>query len=334
MSNLPEQYVVVEVFLFYHWLRQEMSTLEESERRTEEYNFVKRLHVIETLFIFIINFFEEKCQRSCAAISVSTALCWLQKSHDFQLRKKSFMIKSEQDRASHYSTIKSLDIFFDWMHVDSMYLLSEQWWAVNVKTSVIFLQSWWLKIALLSKASSSSFRQAAYCMLSFMMQHWSHKQDASSKSCRSNSQDLHVIKRALFRQLSFYEIIWRTRLAQILTRENSSKLHDLISNLVIHHCFFHLHRACLLKTMFSLLYYIMFWKLSFFYISCMQYFNWINDAHLNWSLLVRNITRDDSESQLDWFFSSTDLCAFRDTSKESVMMQSLSQVSFFLFIWL
>lgn len=206
MSNLSEQYIIIEVLLFHRWLRQEMSTLEESERRTEEYNFVKHLHVIETLFIFIIDFFEEKCQRSDAAINVSTALCWLQKSHDFRLRKKSFMIKSEQDRASHYSMIKSLNISFDWMHVNSMYLLPEQWWAVNIKMSVIFLQSWRLKIALLLKASSSSFRQTVYCIFSFTMQHWSHEQDASSKSCRSDSQDLHVIEWAIFHQLSFYEI--------------------------------------------------------------------------------------------------------------------------------
>jgi len=57
------------------------------------------------------------------------------------------------------------------------------------------------------------------------------------------------------------------------------------------HCFFRLHRVCLLETTFSLLNYIMFWKLPFSYISCMQYFDWINGAPLDWSLLASNTTR-------------------------------------------
>jgi len=57
------------------------------------------------------------------------------------------------------------------------------------------------------------------------------------------------------------------------------------------YCFFCLYRACFLETMFSLLNYIMFWKLPFSYISCMQYFDWTNGAPLDWSLLASNTTR-------------------------------------------
>jgi hypothetical protein len=126
MPNLPKQYVVVEVLLFHRWLKQEMGTLEESKRRAKEYNFVEHLRVIETFFTFIIDSSKEECQRSDAAISASTALCRLQESHDFRSRKKSFTIKSKQDRASHYLAIKPLGVPFDRMHVDSMYLLPRQ----------------------------------------------------------------------------------------------------------------------------------------------------------------------------------------------------------------
>ena len=71
--------------------------LEELKKRAEEYNFVERVRVIETLFIFVIDFFEEECQRSDAAISASTTLCRLEKSQGFRRRKDSFTIKSKQE---------------------------------------------------------------------------------------------------------------------------------------------------------------------------------------------------------------------------------------------
>lgn len=46
--------------------------------------------------------------------------------------------------------------------------------------------------------------------------------------------------------------------------------------------------------------YIMFWKLPFSYISCMQYFDWTIGAPLDWSLLARNTTRGGPGGQLDW----------------------------------
>ncbi len=72
--------------------------LEESKKRAKEYNFVKRVRAIETLFIFVIDFLEKECQRSDAIISALTTLCRLKKSQDFWRKKNSFTIKFEQEK--------------------------------------------------------------------------------------------------------------------------------------------------------------------------------------------------------------------------------------------
>jgi len=97
MSNLLEQCVVVEVLLFYRWLKQERGMLEELEKRAKEYNFVKRVRIIEILFTFVIDFLEEECQRRGATINALIILCRLQESQDFQRKKNSFTLKSKQE---------------------------------------------------------------------------------------------------------------------------------------------------------------------------------------------------------------------------------------------
>jgi len=97
MPNLPKQCVVVEVLLFHRWLRQERGMLEELEKRAKEYNFVERVRAIETLFTFVTNSLEEKCQRRGATINALTALCRLQESQGFRRRKNSSTIKSKQE---------------------------------------------------------------------------------------------------------------------------------------------------------------------------------------------------------------------------------------------
>jgi len=57
--------------------------LKELKKRTKEYNFVKRVRIIKTLFIFVINFLKEKCQRRDAIINALIILCQLQKSQNF-----------------------------------------------------------------------------------------------------------------------------------------------------------------------------------------------------------------------------------------------------------
>ncbi len=48
--------------------------LEELEKKAKEYNFVKRVYAIETLFIFIIDFSKEKCQKRDVAINILRVL--------------------------------------------------------------------------------------------------------------------------------------------------------------------------------------------------------------------------------------------------------------------
>lgn len=55
----------------------ELLVIEAKEMRIENYVFVKRIRVIEILFIFVINSSKEKCQRREAIISVLTILCRL-----------------------------------------------------------------------------------------------------------------------------------------------------------------------------------------------------------------------------------------------------------------
>ncbi len=74
--------------------------VEEKEVRTEDYVFVERVRVIETLFTFATGSPEEECQRRGAAVSALTALCRLQESHGFRRRKDSSTIKSEREKTA------------------------------------------------------------------------------------------------------------------------------------------------------------------------------------------------------------------------------------------
>ncbi len=60
---------------------------EERKMKTEDYVFVERARVIDTLFTFATNSIEEEIQRRGAAVSALTALCRLQESQGFRRRK-------------------------------------------------------------------------------------------------------------------------------------------------------------------------------------------------------------------------------------------------------
>jgi len=77
-----------------------LPVIEAKEMRTEDYVFVERVRVIETLFTFATGSPEEECQRRGAAISALTALCRLQESHGFRRRKDSSTIKSEREKTA------------------------------------------------------------------------------------------------------------------------------------------------------------------------------------------------------------------------------------------
>lgn len=76
----------------------ELSITKEKETRTKDYVFVKRVCVIEALFIFVIDFSKEKCQRREVIVNVLTILCQLQKNHDFRCKKNSSTIKSKCEK--------------------------------------------------------------------------------------------------------------------------------------------------------------------------------------------------------------------------------------------
>lgn len=51
--------------------------IDEKEIKTTKYVFVKRVRVIETFFIFVIDFAKEECQRREVVVNVLTILCRL-----------------------------------------------------------------------------------------------------------------------------------------------------------------------------------------------------------------------------------------------------------------
>ncbi len=77
-----------------------LSIVEEKKIRTENYVFVERVRVIETLFIFATGSSEEKCQKKETAVSVLIVLYRLQKNYSFCRKKNSSTIKSERKKTA------------------------------------------------------------------------------------------------------------------------------------------------------------------------------------------------------------------------------------------
>ena len=61
--------------------------IEEKKRKAEDYIFIKRVRVINTLFTFATNSPEEERLRRAAAITTLTALYRLQESRGFRRRR-------------------------------------------------------------------------------------------------------------------------------------------------------------------------------------------------------------------------------------------------------
>lgn len=131
----------------------------------------------------------------------------------FSSQKELFydQVWKRENRANYRLAIESFRVSFDRMLVNAMYLLFEQWSAFDAKASLIILQSRRSKMALSSKASTSSFEWAVCCMLSSKVRYRFERQNASSKSCASDAQDVYLIDQARFPDQPMCRLAWDSR---------------------------------------------------------------------------------------------------------------------------
>lgn len=100
LKKIIARYKVKQLIINIQRQLRELLVIEAKKIRIKNYVFVKRVCVIEILFIFITSFLKKKCQRRETTISALTTLCRLQKSHNF-CRKKNFLtIKSKREKTT------------------------------------------------------------------------------------------------------------------------------------------------------------------------------------------------------------------------------------------